>query len=75
MCLGNRIGKDAYFGKTGSSRKFKSWLMFFAISYLGETGTCCHMELIVKKLITQSIYVKNFLFYTIDCWRNIYGVK
>jgi len=30
----------------------------------------CHTELVVKKLITQYM-LESYLFYTVDCWRNI----
>jgi len=36
---------------------------------LGEFGASCYTGLIIRKLITQSIYVKKFFFFTVDCWR------
>jgi len=58
------------------NKEFNLWYYYSNFSFKsdskGETGTSCHTELVVKKLITQSIYTnRKFFFYTVDCWRNI----
>jgi len=44
-------------------------IFIFILTYalfIDETGAGCHMRLAVKKLITQSIYARKFLFFILE---------
>jgi len=44
------------------SKKYDLERNFLLIIFIRETGTSCHRGLVVKKLITQSTYVRKFSF-------------